>query len=396
MHADHASQLTKSRHRLARCALAVAIAAGAVGAAAAPAGATTYTKTTNPAGRTSLTVDTDDTQHNIQIDVRPYPSYDAGSQHYFVLFLRDTGGDDVKESKVLDGWFGAPGESCDKYGECPLPPEGQRVRLILRLGSSADRARITWQARDALYRPEIWGGAGNDTLWAEGHSARTPAFEIGGGGDDSLFGSRTSSEALFGGPGNDRITPGDGAADYVDGGEGVFDQHGRPAFRNYVDNPKECAARTQGFWDRASDAPSIGPRRMGIDTLDLSLPNAQGADPLYGAQAELNICRLTFSTGAYVTGPYGRGPGLVHAIEVVRGTPFNDRLAGDGTGNVLTGNAGRDWLSAGRGGSVDARDGEPDTVQCLGAGSYNVNLVDKFDMKLLAQPGKPCSDWRVG
>jgi len=37
----------------------------------------------------------------------------------------------------------------------------------------------------------------------------------------------------------------------------------------------------------------------------------------------------------------------VWSIEVVRGTDFNDRLVGDGTGTSLTGNGGQDWLSAG-------------------------------------------------
>jgi Ca2+-binding RTX toxin-like protein len=97
-------------------------------------------------------------------------------------------------------------------------------------------------------------------------------------------------------------------------------------------------------------------------TLDLSnLP--------YGVLADLNICRLGFF--------WTDAAGLVHAMERVIGTSYNDRLVGDEDANVLTGGRGEDWLT-GEGGAdrIDAvaeihKDGRP-----ILRGTYHYQITE--------------------
>jgi Ca2+-binding RTX toxin-like protein len=220
----------------------------------------------------------------------------------------------------------------------------QRIQVVVFTYGGDDRVIIgrylrTWDSR--AQRIEVWLGAGND---AGGIAVgRRPVYMLGGDGNDNLAGS-ASNETLWGGPDNDFIRAG-GGADYVDGGHGGFDRYGAPVGRSYVNNPGECAARTHGFWDRNSAGGGEG-----VDTLDLS--TAPG-----GALADLNVCRLGFWGTDAVS--------LVHGIENVIGTPFNDRLVGDDDNNRLVPGRGNDWVS-GEGGDdyIDTNDGFEDTFRC--------------------------------
>ena len=90
-----------------------------------------------------------------------------------------------------------------------------------------------------------------------------------------------------------------------------------------------------------------------------------------GALADLNRCRLGYF-GSYRLA-------LVHAMEHVRGTRFNDRLVGDEDANELVGGAGVDWMS-GEGGDdrLLTRDGQVDTVRCgAGADAYVTDAVER-------------------
>jgi RTX calcium-binding nonapeptide repeat (4 copies) len=206
-----------------------------------------------------------------------------------------------------------------------------------------DKVIVARDARrwDSRFRTDVWLGPGNDTAGAA--PGRRAVYLLGGDGDDLLAGS-LSREALWGGPGDDVIRSG-GGADYIDGGDGAFEPSGRPMWRIYVDNRGECAARTNGVWDRYDEQGGDG-----NDTLDLGSVRS-------GVLADLNLCRL----GYFGT----RDLALVHGIENVSGTRFNDRLVGDGDANRLDAGPGRDWLS-GEGGRdrLYTRDGQIDAVKC--------------------------------
>lgn len=351
-----------------------------------------------------IVITADDTPHNFILDVvrRTYADQPGEYRYRRVLVLRDLAGEDLKENVGLRGWYERDGfgSGCTSAGRIDAPgnadepcdaPEKRKLGLVLRVGGSNDRITITDAARRSLYKPEVWSGEGDDTVIVGAWADVTPAFLLGGGGNDRLIGSRTGREAFYGGPGDDRITPGDWVEDHVDGGHGDFDAAGRPVFRPYVNDGKECAARTQGFWDRSSDDPVVNQGKGGVDTLDLRSSNSRGA-PTTGVLADLNLCRLAYFGDKSAPTRY---TSLVHGIEIVRGTDFNDRLVGDGTGTLVVGNAGHDWLSAERGGVADARDDGVDTVRCLGAGSNNLNWVDRVDKKLLGEAGKQCNNWKV-
>lgn len=224
------------------------------------------------------------------------------------------------------------------------------------LYGAADEAIVKESAR-WNFATDVWGGQGRDVLSTA--SGRRASIMLGGDDSDLLIGSRVR-EGLFGGPGSDTIRSG-GGLDHIDGGHGAFNDQGTPFVRSYARNDGECAARTHGFWDRY-DPNFDGPE--GFDTLDLS-------NLSYGVLADLNMCRLGFfSTQA---------AGLVHTIERVIGTSYNDRLVGDEDANVLTGGRGEDWLT-GEGGAdrIYAADGAVDTVKCsVGGDSYAMDTVDR-------------------
>jgi hypothetical protein len=247
---------------------------------------------------------------------------------------------------------------------CALP---RSRRVIVLLGPGHDEADIHGATR-GLLTTEVWGGDGYDRLEAGPGRGRGRIFLLGEWGDDKLIGS-TSGEALWGGLGNDKIIPG-GGADHIDGGPGAFDDSGRPVFRTYARNDGECAARTEAPWDL-----EFSGNIYSVDQDTLDLRNLKS-----GALADLNLCRLGYFGSSAV--------GLVHAMEVVQGTRFNDRLVGDGDYYTwVIGNQGQDWLSGDHGGRIYASDDEVDTIKCNGKDDKTSVYAD-YDDRRLQNPGE--------
>jgi Ca2+-binding RTX toxin-like protein len=335
-----------------RCLLALAITACVVGATAAQAGAAR----TGMGGDGSLYVIGGDGYLKGDLD------------HVFVNVITVKGKEYVL---VVDRTQGVlPQLGCRAYKRsnnqawCALP---RSRRVIVLLGKGADEADIHGAARWRV-TTEVWGGDDGDRLEVGAGIGRRSVFLLGESGDDVLVGS-TSGEALWGGSGLDTIIPG-GGADHIDGGPGAFDDSGRPMLRKYARNDGECAARTQGVWDPEFPGDT---RSVGRDTLDLRNLKT-------GALADLNLCRLGYFGSSAVA--------LVHAMEYVYGTRFNDRLVGDGDYETLVnGNAGRDWLSGDNGGRVYAIDNEVDTIKCNGKEDGTYVFADFKDDKL-QDPGE--------
>jgi Ca2+-binding RTX toxin-like protein len=236
---------------------------------------------------------------------------------------------------------------------CFYPATMRKVKVFTYDGD--DQVRVSASAREH-WPVEVWGGGDDDVLQA--YSGGRPAVLLGGDGDDQLIGS-SRREGLFGGPGNDLIRPG-GGADHIDGGHGAFNPE--PFARPYTNNPGECAARTHGFWDRYADGSNV----EGVDTLDLA--NLPG-----GALADLNDCRLGYFDS--------RSVALVHGMENVIGTRYNDRLTGDEDNNSLRPGSGEDWVSGEAGNdAIDTVDRSADTIRCS-VGSDTIRR-DRRDRRL--------------
>jgi hypothetical protein len=283
--------------------------------------------------------------------------------------VRDTGSNGISPGSGCRRTIGRLNISCRRP-----------INIVVRLYGDNDEARVYSSVRNES-KTEVWGGDGRDRLKAERGDAQT--FLLGQGDDDWLFGSSGGGEALWGGPGDDDIVPG-GGRDHIDGGHGDFNRFG-PVLRLYNHNKEvapfdpnttQCEARSNGFLDRKfeNDADNVYTWQF----FNAWIPGyLEGEDDLWlqgspsGALADLNVCRLGyFGTNAL---------SLVHAIEHVHGTRYNDRLVGDHEDNRLYPEAGRDWIDSGSGSDrVYAKDGEVDTIVCNGT-SGDTNELDYED-----------------
>lgn len=252
-----------------------------------------------------------------------------------------------------------PGAGCSAIDaanvSCTMPAAR---RVIVRLGDGNDSGEVGPSARDQVVS-ELWGDAGYDILKAQASSAPRRTFLIGGAGPDWVGGSPSSEEALWGGTGGDHIMD-MGGADHIDGGDGQFASDGTPVFRTYADNPAECQARGTTTYDRP-DSPGGYAR----DLLDLGNMSS-------GVLADINICRLGyFDTSAL---------SLVHGIEDIIATRYNDRVVGNDKSNQIDAYWGHDWVD-GQGGYdlVNLQDGGPDTIADCNWGSeaYSVDPQDE-------------------
>jgi RTX calcium-binding nonapeptide repeat (4 copies) len=279
--------------------------------------------------------------------------------------VRDTGSNGI-----------SPGSGCRRTIG-PLNVSCRRpIRIVVRLYGDNDEARVYRSVRNES-KTEVWGGDGRDNLKAEPGDAQT--FLLGQADDDSLFGSSAGGEALWGGPGDDDIFPG-GGRDHIDGGHGDFNRFG-PVFRRYSHDQEvsradpyrtQCEARSDGFLDRKYENDADNIYYSAIFNYVVQGYH-EGEDDLWlqgspsGALADLNVCRLGyFGTNAL---------SLVHAIENVHGTRYNDRLVGDHEDNLLYPGAGRDWIDSEPGSDrVYARDGEVDTIVCDGTSGDGYQL----------------------
>jgi Ca2+-binding RTX toxin-like protein len=179
---------------------------------------------------------------------------------------------------------------------------------------------------------DLAGGA--DTLTAT--LPDTPAVSLtahGGAGNDVLDASATSTGALFGDDGDDRLLPGRGAYD-VTGGAGADELHGGPA-----------GAQTRFLMGAAADGPDQVLGGPGVDLVSYEDRTA----PLH----------LT-EDGVADDGEAGEGDNIAPAVEI---------LVGGAGADTLTGGPGPNALNAGAGDDVvNARDGSIDQVDC-GAGN---------------------------
>jgi hemolysin type calcium-binding protein len=175
---------------------------------------------------------------------------------------------------------------------------------------------------------------GNDTLTAT--LPDTPATSLtahGGAGSDVLDASATSTGALFGDDGDDRLLPGRGSFD-VTGGAGADELHGGPA-----------GAQTRFLMGSAADGADQVLGGPGVDLVTYESRTA----PL----------RLT-EDGVADDGETGEGDNIAAAVEILVGGAGPDTLGGGPGPNALNAGAGDDI--------VMARDAGIDQVDC-GAGN---------------------------
>jgi len=289
--------------------------------------------------------------------------------------------------------------------ECPVPAGAIAVDLgagddTLGVLSFASGASLDGKVSASLgegndtfkgseFGESVSGGGGVDTL--EGEQGDDTLD--GGPGDDKLDGDR-GADTLRGGDGNDTFDPdgyasaGEWAADVVDGGAGVdtvdiYNASGaeadRPAFSLTLD----------GIANDGRDGE--GDNVVGVEKFDLG-----AAGTFVGDDAANDVTAP--ETGA--AGSYdGRGgddvilAGDAHG-DVLTGGAGNDTLTAGFGNDTITGGPGRDIINGDRPGrcnelhcdlpggalgddTIDARDGEADTVAC-GIGNDKV-VADAAD-----------------
>lgn len=202
---------------------------------------------------------------------------------------------------------------------------------------------LTWPTHEPLaHQPFgiLRGGAGNDTVTAEG--LQTEPFEVvepqlvGDAGDDVLLGSDTDDE-LYGGPGRDVLRGGGGGDRLFGGGDGD----------SLVGGPDNDILNGDGHRPAAADLLDGGD---GIDTLSY-----RGAT----TAATVNLA-LQGSGGA------GRGD-VLSGFEAAEGGSGDDVLRGDAGDNILDGGRGDDRV-VGRGGDDTLRGGAGAPVLFGGGG----------------------------
>jgi hypothetical protein len=269
---------------------------------------------------------------------------------------------------------------------CMVGPNG----LTLDLRGGDDRVDVAPESTLRV-RVTVDGGDGNDEL----HGAFGAETLLGGSGDDLLDGAG-GDDRLEGGAGLDRLDGGAGA-DTLLGGDGDDRLVGDGLFAPAADLLDGGAGR-----DTVEDWSPSGPGQRG--PVAIGVDDGPG-DGFAGEGDELRaveVLRVT-SPGTVagsaaadeitvVNGPTvvdGRdGDDVVYGgvdADELRGGAGADRLAGGPGGDTVVGGPGRDTLSgdgqqsAGFGSdTIDARDGEVDTVDC-GPGTDRV-LADADDV----------------
>ena len=207
--------------------------------------------------------------------------------------------------------------------------------LVVVVTGGAGSRRVSLEQLAGYERGELAGGAGADAL-------------LGGVADDDLTGG-AGDDLLSGGPGADRISPGPGA-DFVRGGTGT----------DRVDFGAQDAPMTITLDDLPGDgAPGEGDD-IGADVE--AVRGGRGPDRIVGSPAADDL------DGAEGADDLDGGPG-------------DDVLVDQGYEDAgrVTGGPGRDRITAALGSTVDARDGERDTVRC-DEGLARPLLADPFDV----------------
>jgi hypothetical protein len=290
-------------------------------------------------------------------------------------------------------------EYVDYLAYCPWPQ-----KIVVRLGGGDDRFSKTDKAWDPFpghitiashgddgadwlqSGDEQFGGAGNDKL--EGHEGDQVLH--GGPGDDLVKGL-AGRDQVFGEEGADNVS-GDGfksaSADVIDGGPGddVLDN-------DWVDDSQKASAPVTLTLDgRADDGrPGEGDNVTSIERFKVysggTFTGTDGPDHYEIEPGE-------FRTPATVTGRGGNDR-LVgdDDVETIDGGAGDDYVEGGFNNDTLVGGPGRDTIFADETGAfcnyatyclapfgndtIDARDGEVDTVDCgIGTDTVKADAID--------------------
>ena len=282
-----------------------------------------------------------------------------------LLTLYDSGGNDT-----LDLRTAVTGQRVDlrpegSTGASGLPAIARGTIIENAIGGSGNDHLIGNAVANRLV-----GGPGNDHLW-------------GGGGDDELDGG-AGPDRLDGGPGLDRVSyQGSDAGVTVNltTGTGSGGHAERDAFYE-VENvtgsafDDELSGDTGANWLQGAAGNDVLRGSGGNDLLD----GGPGADELDGGAGVDTASYQGSDAGVVVrlkenTGENGHAEGdTFSGIENVRGSAYNDGLAGDDGANYLAGGAGNDGLRGGAG--DDTLEGGPGADRLFGgSGADRVSYI---------------------
>ena len=220
-----------------------------------------------------------------------------------------------------------------------------------------------------------WGDAGADTISVGAGLPPSASVDLDGGpGDDSLTGSDSLGEVLFGGDstGADLLAAGGGDDALVSegGAAGGPDRLEGGAGDDQLVTNHPCAGHT--------------------------FAGGSGFDVAGFARAEVAISARIGGRATLASG--GCGAGAASSIgrdsEVLEGTPKGDRLVGSGGAEQIWGREGNDFI-LGRGGAdelrgfagrdlIHARDGRRDRLVQCGAGKDRAARIDRVDPRPLS------------
>ncbi len=256
----------------------------------------------------------------------------------------------------MSGWIGGgPGPGNDTFEGGPgneRPSSGDGGNDLMS-GAGGDDSLRGGDDDDTLD-----GGDGNDTLRGQGGDNSI----IGGAGQDLLIGGDLA-DTLEGGEGDDTLR-GDGADDSLIAGAG----------NDVLDGSSGADILSGGDGDDTLEGGS------GADTLD----GGTGVNWLDYSASPGGVT-INLATGA-ASGGQASSDSLIAGTfrHVVGSNGANDRLTGDGDGNILDGRGGDDTLDGGAGAdtvlggagddSVAWRAGDGDDVIDLGAGRDTLDL----------------------
>jgi hypothetical protein len=262
-------------------------------------------------------------------------SASPGEQNFVVV-----DGNDQQVTFTDDYPIAFPSDRCSQADpEHPVACDTPARLVRIDLGDGADHGSFGFSI-PADRGFEIDGGPGSDLLTGPRNGTGTATLD-GGDGDDDLS-SEETADTLLGGAGDDKLSAGKGA-DVLHGGDGS-------------DLLRDDDGQTP-----ASDLLDGGP---GIDKLDAY----RDGDPAVAPPVNILLDGLATLTATDANG------------DVVDGGPGDDTLSGGFGNDTLVGGPGRDTIAGDRparcnelhcdfmdgygNDTIDARDGEQDSVQC--------------------------------
>ncbi len=180
----------------------------------------------------------------------------------------------------------------------------------------------------------INGGDGTDRL-------------VGGAGNDQIDGGPGDGDVLYGGPGDDPLNGGPGNGDHVYGGLGADQVNGGPGDFDVVRGDEgfdhmDGGGGSHDIASFATDSPP-GAGGFGFNGVYVDLPNGIA----YGAG---------FGVGKT------HGTDMLSNVEDVIGSPFDDKIVGDGQDNRIDAGLGNDTIDGGAG--TNQVDGGPGSNIC--------------------------------